>query len=98
MGGFSFCVGVRIYAAIRSEALKRFLAALRGCFLCGVVFGVLRFACAMLCKAQILPVLRFLLFFEYLYIFLFSFVVARFWGIVGGCYILPYFDSITTIF
>ena len=34
-------MGVRIYAAARSEALKRFLAALRWCFSFGVVVCVL---------------------------------------------------------
>jgi hypothetical protein len=58
-GAFSFCVGVRIYAPIRSEALKRFLAALRWCFRSAFVFCSLLFVLLCSVTAQILLVTAF---------------------------------------
>lgn len=58
-GAFSFCAGVRIYAAIRSEALKRFWAALRWCFRCGVALCLSVLFVTSSVMAQILPVWAF---------------------------------------
>ena len=50
---------MRIYAAARSEALKRFFAALRGCFSFRVAFVVLLFVLLCSVMGQILSLLRF---------------------------------------
>ena len=46
-------MGVRIYAAIRPEALKRFLAALRWCFRFGCCVCGVAFCFGMLCNRSI---------------------------------------------
>ena len=56
---FSFCVGVQIYVVIRSEALKRFLAALCWCFSFCVALCVLLFVFVCSVMPLKLPVLRF---------------------------------------
>ena len=73
-------MGVLIYAAIRLEALKRFLAALRVCFSFRVAFVVLLFVLLCSVMAQILLVLRFVGVGSILYRVIFSWLVGcLFW-------------------
>lgn len=94
---FYFCVCVRIYAAARSKALKRFLAALRGCFSFGVAVVVLLFVLVCSVMPIKLSVLRFVGVGGILYRVIFS--VACMWFILAikaisiFYHILPYFDK-----
>ena len=96
-GAFSFCVDVQIYAAIRSEALKRFLAALRGCFSFRVAFVASPFVLGCSVTPQILLVLRFVGVGGILYRVILSVACGRFILALNGIPLfyhnLPYFDK-----
>lgn len=97
-GAFSFCAGVLIYAAIRSEALKRFFAALRVCFSFRVAFVVLLFVLVFSVMAQILLVLRFVGVGGILYRAIFFVACSRFILALNGIplfyHIFPYYTTI----
>lgn len=65
-GAFSFCVGVRIYAADVFGACKAFLAHCGQCFVFGFVFVMLLFVLVCSVMPLKLSVLRFLCFLGYL--------------------------------
>ena len=96
-GAFSFFRCMRIYAAIRCEALKRFLAALCWCFSFGIAGCVLLFCFVCSVMRQFLSLLRFVGVGVILYRVIFSAPCRRFilpyTAISTFYHILPYFDK-----
>lgn len=84
-------MGVRIYAAARSEALKRFLAALRWRFRFGVALLVPFLRCGMPVEAQFLLVWRFVGVGSILYRVNFPRLVGLYFGSKRNTDILPIF-------